>query len=189
MSAPLNRKPIPSAAVDDGDHWTPILYSFSGLPGTGKTTLAKALAGRFRAAYLRIDTVEQALRDICAVALHDEGYRLAYRLAADNLRLGIDVIADSCNPIAITRRAWQHVAEDAGARCVNIEIVCSDVQEHRRRIENRASDIDGLHLPAWRDVENREYEPWPEPAIRIDTARRSPQECFNQLLRTLDATP
>jgi predicted kinase len=38
-----------------------ILIIFGGLPGTGKTTLAKALAHRLSAAYLRIDTVEQAM--------------------------------------------------------------------------------------------------------------------------------
>ena len=37
------------------------LIVFGGLPGTGKTTLAKAIAGEHAATYLRIDTIEQAL--------------------------------------------------------------------------------------------------------------------------------
>jgi predicted kinase len=167
---------------------TPVLYAFSGLPGTGKTTLAKALANHRRAAYLRIDTVEQALRDICATELiADEGYRLAYRIAIDNLRLGLDVVADSCNPIAITRRAWERVATDAGARCINIETTCSDAHEHRRRIEMRVTDIPGLQLPTWQEVESREYQPWPATVITVDTAGRSQRECFDHLLHELDA--
>ena len=40
-----------------------MLIAFGGLPGVGKTTLAKALAKRQAAVYLRIDTIEQAVRD------------------------------------------------------------------------------------------------------------------------------
>jgi predicted kinase len=81
-------------------------FIFSGLPGSGKTTLAKALARRIGGAYIRIDTIEQALRDLCAVNVEAEGYRLAYRVASDNLRAGLSVVADSCNPIELTRREW-----------------------------------------------------------------------------------
>ncbi len=39
-----------------------------------------------------------------------EGYIVAYRLAEHNLRLGLAVVADSVNPIEITREAWRAVA-------------------------------------------------------------------------------
>ena len=74
------------------------LYIFAGLPGTGKSTLAQQLARRFKAVHLRIDTIEQGLRDLCDLRVEGEGYRMAYRIAAENLRLGIEVIAASCNP-------------------------------------------------------------------------------------------
>lgn len=127
----------------------PSLYAFSGLPGVGKTTLSQLLAGRVNAAYLRIDTLEQALRDLCGTVVEGEGYGLAYRIAADNLRLGLSVVADSCNPIELTRDAWESLARDAQARCVNIEVICSDAQEHRRRIETRKPGIGGFVLPPW----------------------------------------
>ncbi|MDR3159093.1 MAG: AAA family ATPase [Zoogloeaceae bacterium] len=54
------------------------LHIFPGLPGVGKTTLARHLAEVSGAAYVRIDTIEQALRDLFAhEELEDEGYRLA----------------------------------------------------------------------------------------------------------------
>lgn len=41
-----------------------MLITFGGLPGTGKTTIAKQLSRRISATYLRIDTLEQGLRTI-----------------------------------------------------------------------------------------------------------------------------
>ena len=38
-----------------------MLVVFGGLPGTGKTTLATALALRQRASYVRVDAIESAL--------------------------------------------------------------------------------------------------------------------------------
>jgi predicted kinase len=164
---------------------TPILYIFSGLPGSGKSTLSQQIARRVNAVYLRIDTIEQALRDLCAFDVQGEGYRLAYRIAADNLRLGIDVVADSCNPIELTRREWEQVALQARARYVNIEVVCSDVREHRRRVETRASAVPGLKQPTWQDVEGREYHDWTVDRIVVDTAGKNEGASVAELLQHL----
>jgi predicted kinase len=163
----------------------PLLYVFSGLPGTGKTTLAQRLAREFSAAYLRIDTIEQAFRDLCAVDVQEEGYRLAYRLADDNLRLGVSVVADSCNAIDITRAAWEQIAHAHNCRCVNIETLCSDRAEHRQRIEFRHSTVPGLRLPTWAEVEAREYHHWIRPRVVVDTAGRTEDACFADLLSAL----
>src|SRR5262245_38037712 len=160
----------------------PTLYIFSGLPGSGKSTLAQLLAGHLGAVYARIDTIEQALRDLCSIDVQGEGYRLAYRVAADNLRLGNSVVADSCNPIELTRREWERVAVDTGARYVNIEIVCSDLREHRRRVENRLGTVAGLRLPTWREVAEREYHGWTVDRVVVDTFGRSEGECLDELL-------
>ncbi len=161
------------------------LYSFSGLPGTGKTTLARGLAAHLGAVYLRIDTLEQALRDLCAVEVTKEGYLLAHRLAADNLKLGVSVVADSVNPWPLTRAQWREVAQRAGASCVQIEVVCSDPAEHRRRIEGRRADIPGHRLPTWDEVENRDYRPWTTPRLVVDTAGADPGAPLSALLRQL----
>jgi predicted kinase len=152
-----------------------MLIIFGGLPGTGKTTLARMLAGRLRATYLRIDSIEQAFRDskIFTDSVEDAGYRVGYAVAEDNLLLGYTVVADSVNPEQITRDAWRAVATRARAKAVEIEVVCSDVAEHRRRVESRQSDIVGLSLPSWRAVSTREYEPWSRAHIVIDTAHQN----------------
>jgi predicted kinase len=60
----------------------PTLIAFAGLPGTGKTTIARELARRIGAVYLRIDTIEQALRASRSFAgeIEDAGYRAAVGL-------------------------------------------------------------------------------------------------------------
>jgi predicted kinase len=154
------------------------LFIFAGLPATGKSTLSQQLARRLKAAYVRIDTIEQGLRDQGALRVGNEGYELAYRIAADNLLLGVDVVSDSCNPIELTRRAWQQVALDAGARFINIEVICSDPGEHRQRVERRTSSVPGLRLPTWTDILDREYHTWSDDRVVIDTAGQSAAECL-----------
>lgn len=161
---------------------TPTLYIFSGLPGSGKSTLSQWLAVQIGAAYVRVDTIEQGLREVCSVDVRGEGYRLAYRVAADNLRLGVSVVADSCNPIELTRREWERVAGENGARYVNIEVVCADRREHRKRVETRLSTVPGLRLPTWRDVTERDYEEWTVDRVVVETSGRSERECLEELL-------
>lgn len=164
----------------------PTLYIFAGLPGTGKSTIAEAVASRINAVYIRIDTIEQALRDLCDVDVQGEGYGIAYRIAADNLKAGKGVVADSCNPIALTREAWQDVARGQGVEYRNIEVICSDPVEHRRRVEGRNVNIPGLVLPTWQQVLNREYQEWSVARLVVDTAGRSSKECVDDLLARLD---
>lgn len=164
----------------------PILYILSGLPASGKSTIGKMLASWTGSAYLRIDTVEQGLRDLCNYHVQGEGYRLSYRIASDILRVGGSVVADSCNPWDLTRREWRGVAKAAGADFIDIEVVCSDKIEHRHRVEERKSDIENLRLPNWQEVLDRSYEEWAGERILLDTAGRDPEETFRFLLGELE---
>ena len=78
------------------------------------------------------------------------------------------------NPIAETRAAWREVAASVGAPCLEVEVVCSDLAEHRRRVEGRLGDPAALQPPAWAEVEGRAYEPWPDAQLRLDTAVLDP---------------
>jgi predicted kinase len=164
----------------------PRLFIFAGLPGAGKTTLARLLARALSAAYLRIDSIEQELRDQGVSPSGPEGYAVAYRVAGDNLRVGTSVVADSVNPLAITREAWRDVAVQAGVPFVEIEVICSDTEVHRTRVETRASDIVGLRLPTWHEVQTRERDPWDTDPIVIDTAGSKPAESFAVLRRAIE---
>lgn len=162
-----------------------MLYICGGLPGTGKTTLSQQLAREIKAVHLRIDVIEQALRDSGVHLRGPEGYIVAYRLAEHNLRQGMSVVADSVNPWDLTRSAWRNVAAEAGVPFVEIEFICSDPIEHRRRVESRTADIVGFKLPTWEDVVKRRYEPWDTEHVVIDTAHCTVEQCVTALRNAL----
>ena len=153
----------------------------SGLPGVGKTTIALSLAREIGAAYLRIDSIEQALGR-AGVTVDGEGYVVAYAVAEDNLRLGRLVIADCVNPWPLTRAEWSAVAARAGVRALDVEVVCSVEGEHRRRVEARVADIEGHRVPTWQEVVTRDYRPWSGPRLVIDTARLSADEAVRAIV-------
>lgn len=162
------------------------LIIFSGLPATGKSTLAAKLASSLGATYLRIDTIEQGLREVCKISrLEGEGYRLTYRIAQENLKLGNTVIADSVNPWPLTRYEWNKVAAEIGAKFINVEVICSNKAEHQARVENRTATIHGLKLPTWKEVLERDYREWTEDRLQLDTTGKSVDESFEDLMSLL----
>jgi len=164
-----------------------MLIVFGGLPGSGKTAIAMELARQMDAVYLRIDSVEQAIRDSGVInqSLNDVGYRVSYAVAEDNLRLGRTVIADSVNPLQITRDAWIGVAHRAQVDAVEVEVTCSDPEEHRHRVETRSAQPPGLKLPSWQEVVEREYHAWDRPHLVVDTAGVSVAENVRRILKAL----
>lgn len=167
----------------------PLLIVLGGLPGTGKTTIAKVLATQLKCIYVRIDTIEQALLHENCLHVGHEGYLVAYAIAADNLRCGNNVIADSVNPIPLTRAAWRDVAARVSAHILEVEIVCSDKSEHQRRIEQRSTDIAGHKLPTWDEVIKRDYYPWETKRLTIDTAKHNIASAVEEILESVRRTP
>lgn len=161
-----------------------MLIIFGGLPGSGKTTIARALAKRLGAVHVRVDTIEQAIRASGDVErdIGPAGYVVAYGVAQDNLTLGRLVIADSVNPLEITRRAWLAVAARSAVTAVEVEVICSDKTEHRRRVETRETDVEGLVKPSWQEVVDRAYEDWGRRPIVVDTAAKSVEEAVDGLV-------
>ncbi|WP_238146617.1 2-C-methyl-D-erythritol 4-phosphate cytidylyltransferase [Ornithinimicrobium murale] len=171
----------------DGER-APVLLVLGGLPGTGKTTVARAWARQRGAVHVRLDTIEQALvRADPGRAVGADGYAAAYALAADQLELGLDVVADSVNPLPVTRQAWRDVAAHHGARVVEVELTCA-VTEHRERVETRTADIEGHQVPDWRAVQASDYSPWPDADLCLDTTGADLRHLLAQIEQALTAT-
>lgn len=170
----------------DREHDLPVLISFAGLPGTGKSTIARALSVATGAVYLRVDEIDAAIwahdpdRDI-----GPESYHIAAALAASNLWLGHTTIVDCVNPWAITRQIFAAAAQRAGVRLLGVELTCSDPALHRHRVESRKIDVPGLTPPDWAKVVRRDYTPWTQADLRIDTARQPVPEAVAEITRHL----
>lgn len=164
-----------------------MLIVLSGLPGAGKTTIARELVPQCHAVFLRIDTIEQALLPSLGTKgdLGPLGYVVAYELARSNLCLGGTVVVDAVNPLSASRAAWRAVAESTCSDILEVEIVCSDASEHRRRVESRKADIAGHILPTWDEVQGREYEPWATNRLVIDSAQTSARDAASMILNSL----
>lgn len=162
------------------------LIALSGLPGVGKSTLARALAQRLGALWLRIDSIEQAMAVATGRPVEaDQGYRVAHAVAEDNLRLGLTVVADCVNPLSVTRDAWRAVAQRAEVPCLEVWVICSDKAEHRRRVENRPLEVAGLQPPVWDEVSARPMEDWIRPPVVVDTAGADVVDSVEQVMAAL----
>jgi predicted kinase len=162
---------------------TPVLVVVGGLPATGKSTIAEHLATLVLAPYLRVDRIEQAIVEYSSLEhpIGPAGYAVAYALASEQLTLGLDVIVECVNPIALTRDSWSGTAADVGAAILEVEVICSDPAEHQRRVLTRGSDVAGLVKPTWEDVVGRSYEPWSRPHLIIDSADTPPERAAQDI--------
>lgn len=157
------------------------LISFSGLPGTGKTTLASAMAKHTRALYLHVDEIQKVLKRNGHIIdpASDAGYRAAQAVAETNLRLGRSVILDAVNPLTRTRGWWEQSADTCNAKLFMITLECSDRAMHRHRIDTRR---DG---PTWNELQQFRFEPHVTAHLRLDTARLTADACLLRALKAL----
>lgn len=160
-----------------------MLIVLSGLPGTGKTTIARLLAHRLPAVHVRVDTIEQALlRSGFRAPLGPEGYVVAFDIASDNLRLGHHVVADCVNAAKVSRDAWEKIAQDCRVAVLLVHLVCQDADEHRRRVLERRADIEGHVLPTWEQVSAMRFDPPPQGTLLIDTCVCSPDSAAELIM-------
>lgn len=93
--------------------------------------------------------------------------------------------ACSVNPLALMRDTYREVAVSARTDFLEIEIICSDEIEHRKRVETRVSEVEGLTLPTWKDVTGLTYESWNREHLILDSSNLSTDECVLRIINVL----
>ena len=152
------------------------LIIFSGLPGTGKSTLAESMGKDlgipvFAKDWLEATLVRSGLQPTTEEkSLGFAGYELLTLLAERQFMLEQSVILDSVAASQSIRKTWRHLAQQYHADCRVIECICSDETLHRSRLQERKRRIPGWHELEWSEVERvkRYYSAWEGERLVLD---------------------
>lgn len=163
-----------------------MLILISGLPATGKTTLAAALARRVEAVHLSVDGIEDALLRSGLEpgwATGVAAYQAVGAAAQQNLPLGHTVVVDAVNDSEAARQVWRDAAARAGADIRFVLLTPPETAEHQRRLGARERGLQQIPEPSWSQVELRaeEYQAWQDDPLEV-----SADEPVEQLVRSLE---
>lgn len=150
------------------------LIIISGLPGSGKSTVAESLAAKLSVPLFSVDPIESSLIKSGLKRSFETGlaaYLVAEALAGEQLKRGLSVIIDAVSPVQEARDMWHHLVRKHHATLIIIECVL-ERELHKKRIESRIRNMHGIPEVTWEDVENRRktYLPWQEERLVLDTA-------------------
>lgn len=153
----------------------PQIIAFAGLPGTGQSTLAEALARASRTPVFAGDWLMGALKPYRVFdGMDPETYGALYTglvesLVVRQLMLGQSAITDSVIDDGTAER-WNRLAAEHDAELRVIECVCSDVELHRSRVEGRRRNIPNWHEIDWAHVERmrEEFPPLTVDRLTVD---------------------
>jgi predicted kinase len=153
---------------------------FTGLPGTGKSSVAEPVGRELGIPVFAKDWLEATLKraglgqdEESAGIMGQAGYELLTILAQRQLNLGQSVILDSVASLEDTRQQWRNLAAMHGAGWYVIECICSDETLHRNRVTTRRRGIPGWHELTWAEVERIKtyYHPWLDEHLVLDAIK------------------
>ncbi len=159
------------------------LIILSGLPGCGKTTLARLLVQELRLPILTIDDVVDAIpahmtghserfwEDMVHILLHLVDAQLAWghSVIVDSVFMGVD--AQQTQHLWSDRRRAYEIAQQRGVNFRPIYLYISDEAVWRERLTQRARQFPGAPVATWTQVDEqrRYFQPWqPSQALFLD---------------------
>lgn len=116
------------------------LILICGLPSTGKTTLAKKMAGPLGYVLISQNEIRRKMGMKRMPKAQEAVLRAIDRLTARHLRANRGVIFESVNRHSFRRHQMYGVASACGCRVITLEIVCSEETAKKRMRERPAGD-------------------------------------------------
>jgi len=167
------------------------LVAIGGLSGTGKSTLAAALAPALGARVLRSDVIRKRLFEVAPETrlptsaytsqMSRRVYHVLRRKAADALAAGYSVIIDAVSLKPAERRSFIAVAEAAGVPFVGLWLVAPAATMDRRLRARRHDPSDASPEVL---AQQLRQDPGPMDWVRID-AGAGPADCLSAARRAL----
>ncbi len=159
------------------------LVIFSGLPGTGKSTLADKLAYKLRWPLLRIDDVIGEVPDNSGIEFWDSKVKILLGLVETQLELGLDVIVDSVF-MNMDRHHAQELALKYQVRFLPIYVFVSDENIWEERVTARYNELNNKDVATWEQVlhQREHFREWEgQTALFIDSINPLDQNFANVL--------
>jgi predicted kinase len=151
------------------------LILFSGLPGTGKSTLANRLARELQFPLLCIDDLIGDVPEGAGIPFWDSKVAILLRLAEVQLELGLSLILDSVF-MNMDRYHAQKLARKHDARFYPIYVFLSDDQAWEERARARYEEARHKGVATWERIQHQRerFRPWePGTALFIDSLNPS----------------
>jgi predicted kinase len=153
------------------------LILFSGLPGTGKSTLASRLARELRMPLLCIDDVIGEIPPGAGIPFWDSRVAILLRLVQVQLDLGLSVIVDSVF-MNMDRNHAQELARKYKAVFYPIYVFVSEDEVWKQRVTERYEEMKDKDVATWERIQHQRerFRAWdPETALFIDSLHSSAQ--------------
>ena len=154
---------------------TPTLIAICGLPGSGKSSVARIVAQRIGARHLNSDRIRRELFAVRTYA-DDESrtvYQALFGRAAEALAAGENVVLDATFMKATHRQPIWDLARDVGAELHLIWVTCTPAVAEAR-LATRVGDVSEADINVYRLLA-AQFEPIAERHTQIDNSAGLPQ--------------